>query len=71
LTFFSKIKDKNELESPVNVDKFLQQIEQVSELLVKVDEEHEFAHRNFQSYLSAGAIIEQKQENLLYLYFCL
>jgi hypothetical protein len=55
----------NELEFRVDADKFLQQIEQVSELLVKVDEEHEFAHRNFQSYLSACAIIEQKQEHLL------
>ncbi len=40
-------------------------MEEVSELLVKVDRDYEFAHRNFQSYLAACEIIETKQENLL------
>jgi hypothetical protein len=49
----------------VNNQAFLQQIEEVSELLVKVDRDYEFAHRDFQSYLAACEIIETKQENLL------
>jgi predicted NACHT family NTPase len=40
-------------------------MEEVSELLVKVDHEYEFAHRQFQSYLSACEIIDTNQENLL------
>ena len=44
---------------------FLKQMEEVSELLVKVDHEYEFAHRQFQSYLSACEIIDTNQENLL------
>ena len=49
----------------VNNQAFLQQMEEVSELLVKVDRDYEFAHRHFQSYLAACEIIETKQENLL------
>ena len=49
----------------VNNQAFLRQMEEVSELLVKVDRDYEFAHRNFQSYLAACEIIETKQENLL------
>jgi predicted NACHT family NTPase len=44
---------------------FLKQMEEVSELLVKVDHEYEFAHRHFQSYLSACEIIDTNQDNLL------
>jgi hypothetical protein len=40
-------------------------MEEVSELLVKVDHEYEFAHRHFQSYLSACEIIDTNQESLL------
>jgi predicted NACHT family NTPase len=49
----------------VNNQAFLQQMEEVSELLVKVDRDYEFAHRHFQSYLAVCEIIETKQENLL------
>jgi predicted NACHT family NTPase len=58
-----KILDKCNLS--VNNQAFLQQMEEVSELLVKVDRDYEFAHRHFQSYLAACEIIETKQENLL------
>jgi predicted NACHT family NTPase len=40
-------------------------MEEVSELLVKVDHEYEFAHRHFQSYLSACEVIDTNQDNLL------
>jgi len=49
----------------VNNQAFLRQMEEVSELLVKVDRDYEFAHRHFQSYLAACEIIETKQRNLL------
>jgi hypothetical protein len=44
---------------------FLKQIEEVSELLVKVDQDYEFVHRYFQDYLAAQEIIETKQQELL------
>ena len=43
----------------------LKQIEEVSELLVKVDQDYEFVHRYFQDYLAAQEIIETKQQDLL------
>jgi predicted NACHT family NTPase len=53
------------LDSTVESAEFLKQMEEVSELLVKVDHEYEFAHRHFQSYLSACEIIDTNQDNLL------
>ncbi|MFM6492685.1 MAG: GUN4 domain-containing protein [Microcystis panniformis] len=53
------------LSSTVKSAEFLKQMEEVSELLVKVDHEYEFAHRHFQSYLSACEIIDANQESLL------
>ncbi|MFN9173604.1 MAG: NACHT domain-containing protein, partial [Synechocystis sp.] len=53
------------LNSTVESADFLKQMEEVSELLVKVDHEYEFAHRHFQSYLSACEIIDANQEILL------
>jgi predicted NACHT family NTPase len=53
------------LNSTVESAEFLKQMEEISELLVKVDHEYEFAHRHFQSYLSACEIIDTNQENLL------
>ena len=53
------------LNSTVESAEFLKQMEEVSELLVKVDHEYEFAHRQFQSYLSACEIIGTNQEDLL------
>ncbi|NEQ74009.1 MAG: NACHT domain-containing protein [Okeania sp. SIO2C9] len=44
---------------------FLQKIEEVSELLVKVDRYYEFAHLSFQGYLAAVEIKEKEQEYLL------
>jgi hypothetical protein len=43
----------------------LTQLEEVSELLVKVDQDYEFVHRYFQDYLAAQEIIETKQQDLL------
>ena len=43
----------NVLEEQISAPTFLKQIEQVSELLVKVDENYEFAHLSFQAYLAA------------------
>jgi len=44
---------------------FLNQIVDVSELIVKHDENYEFAHLSFQGYLAAEEIKAQKQEELL------
>ena len=53
------------LDDSVESATFLQQIEQVSELLVKRDVRYEFAHLSFQGYLAAREIQELKQESLL------
>ena len=45
---------------------FLNKIEQVSELLVQVDEAYEFAHKSFQEYLAACEIKRTQQEALLF-----
>jgi GUN4-like/TIR domain/NACHT domain len=48
---------------------FLEQVEQISELLIRREEEYEFAHLSFQEYLAAAQIAQQNQEPLLYEYF--
>ncbi|MBP0017346.1 MAG: GUN4 domain-containing protein [Cyanobacteria bacterium SBLK] len=52
-------------DSALAPSKFLQQIEQVSELLVKRDVRYDFAHLSFQACLAAMEIQETKQEALL------
>ncbi|MDJ0796048.1 MAG: GUN4 domain-containing protein [Calothrix sp. MO_167.B12] len=49
----------------VAVSEFLNQIVDVSELIVKRDEDLEFAHLSFQGYLAAAEIKARKQEQLL------
>ncbi|NES83758.1 MAG: GUN4 domain-containing protein, partial [Moorea sp. SIO2B7] len=63
LEFCQKLLPK--IDQSVNAAEFLKKIEQVSELLVKVDNYYEFAHLSFQGYLAAVEINEQKRENLL------
>ena len=53
------------VESSINPEVFLEQIEKVSELIVKIDDYYEFAHLSFQEYLASKEIIETKQDNLL------
>ena len=55
----------NLLDEQIAAPTFLKQIEQVSELLVKGDENYEFAHLSFQAYLAAVEIKERQQEGLL------
>jgi hypothetical protein len=56
-------------EETVEATEFLQQIVQISELLVEQEDEYEFAHLSFQEYLAATQIAQQKQASLLYEYF--
>ncbi|WP_205370301.1 GUN4 domain-containing protein [Thermoleptolyngbya sp. PKUAC-SCTB121] len=49
------------LDEAVAPAKWLAQIVQVSELLVKRDEDYEFAHRSFQEYLTAVELKEQQE----------
>jgi hypothetical protein len=62
----------NQLENPVksfdssiDIHEFIKQIVNVSELLVKRDEDYQFAHLSFQGYLAGREIIDTKQEHLL------
>ncbi|MBE9100078.1 GUN4 domain-containing protein [Vacuolonema iberomarrocanum] len=52
----------------VEAAELLEQIEQVSELLIKQDDEYEFAHLSFQEYLASVYIAQspQNREQLLY-----
>ncbi|MDJ0536655.1 MAG: GUN4 domain-containing protein [Xenococcaceae cyanobacterium MO_207.B15] len=52
-------------QDPVTSDEFLDKIRDVSELIVKREEEYEFAHLSFQEFLAAKQIKETKQEELL------
>lgn len=54
----------------VNAKEFLEQVVQISELLVEREpDEFEFAHLSFQEYLAATQIAQQQQERLLYDHF--
>lgn len=48
---------------------FLEQIVQISELMVKQEDEYEFAHLSFQEYLAATHIAQNKIEDELYDHF--
>ena len=54
-----------DVDNSVDVETFIQQIVDVSELLVKKDENYEFAHLSFQGYLASKEIIKTKQDQLL------
>ena len=50
----------------LDAKELLEQVVQVSELLVVQEDEYEFAHLSFQEYLAATQIVQRKQEKLLY-----
>ncbi len=54
------------LEESLNAEEFIEQVTQISELLVQQEDEYEFAHLSFQEYLAAAEIARTKRENLLY-----
>ncbi|MEM9543031.1 MAG: GUN4 domain-containing protein [Cyanobacteria bacterium P01_E01_bin.42] len=56
-----------DLENPVTVKDLLVKIEQVSELMVRRDEDYEFAHLSFQNYFAAMEVKETDNEDLLLL----
>jgi predicted NACHT family NTPase len=53
-------------EEALNEEEFIEQVTQISELLVQQEDEYEFAHLSFQEYLAAAEIARTKRENLLY-----
>jgi hypothetical protein len=57
----------NERDREVSVPEFLEQVVQVSELLVEQEgKTYEFSHLSFQEYLAAVEIVRLKQEETLY-----
>ena len=52
-------------QDPVTSNEFIEKIRDVSELIVKREEEYEFAHLSFQEFLAAKQIKETKQEQIL------
>jgi len=50
----------------VDAVEFLDQVVQVSELLIEQDDEYEFAHLSIQEYLAAAEVARLQQESLLY-----
>ena len=56
---------KLDTQDPVTSNDLLDKIRDVSELIVKREEEYEFAHLSFQEFLAAKQIKEQEQEQLL------
>ncbi|EAZ88775.1 GUN4 domain-containing protein [Crocosphaera chwakensis] len=57
------------IDESISSQDFLKKIEEVSELLVKVDDQYEFAHKSFQEYLAAAEIKRTQQEDLLLQYW--
>ncbi|MBE9114123.1 GUN4 domain-containing protein, partial [Nodosilinea sp. LEGE 07298] len=53
-------------EETLDPDDFLDQVVQISELLVQQEDEYEFAHLSFQEYLAAAEVVRTRQEPLLY-----
>ncbi|MGG6240780.1 GUN4 domain-containing protein [Nodosilinea sp. AN01ver1] len=53
-------------DEPINAVEFLDQVVQISELIVQQEDEYEFAHLSFQEYLAAAEIARTQKENLLY-----
>ena len=53
----------------IEASEFLEQVVQISELLVQQEDEYEFAHLSFQEYLAAVQIAQTRQESVLYPYF--
>ncbi len=45
---------------------FLEQVTSIGELLIRQEDEYEFAHLSFQEYLAAMEIVRTSQESLLY-----
>jgi predicted NACHT family NTPase len=56
---------QTQLDEEVSAKAFLKQMEDISELLVKGNENYQFAHLSFQGYLAAKEIKQTNQENLL------
>ena len=54
-----------DFDKTVVAKEFLKKIVEVSELIVKQDEDYEFAHLSFQGYLAAAEIKAQQNEQLL------
>jgi predicted NACHT family NTPase len=53
-------------QDPISSQELIDKIRDVSELIVKREEEYEFAHLSFQEFLAAKQIKETKQEQLLF-----
>ncbi|MBE9138051.1 GUN4 domain-containing protein [Nodosilinea sp. LEGE 07088] len=53
-------------EETIDPDDFLDQVVQISELLVQQEDEYEFAHLSFQEYLAAAEVARTQRETLLY-----
>ncbi|MEM6839139.1 MAG: GUN4 domain-containing protein, partial [Cyanobacteria bacterium P01_C01_bin.120] len=53
----------------IGAPEFLEQVVQISELLVEQEDEIEFAHLSFQEYLAAAEIARTQQEQKLYEHF--
>ncbi|WP_008317491.1 GUN4 domain-containing protein [Leptolyngbya sp. PCC 6406] len=56
-------------EEAVDAAEFIDQVVQISELLVQQEDEYEFAHLSFQEYLTAAELARIGQEELLYDHF--
>ncbi len=50
----------------ISATDFLDQVVQISELMIQQEDEYEFAHLSFQEYLAATQIAQQNQETVLY-----
>lgn len=53
-------------ERRTQAEDFVEQVVEISELLVQQEDEYEFAHLSFQEYLAAASFLEMTEEEVLY-----
>nr|MDF0370138.1 GUN4 domain-containing protein [Nodosilinea sp. TSF1-S3] len=67
--FFFTVRCLEQREESLNAEEFIEQVVQISELLVQQEDEYEFAHLSFQEYLAAAEVARTGREELLYDHF--
>lgn len=67
--FYFVVRCLDQQEESLNAEDFIEQVTQISELLVQQEDEYEFAHLSFQEYLAAAEIARTEREDLLYEHF--
>ncbi len=67
--FYFIVRCLDQQEETLDAEEFIDQVVEISELLVQQEDEYEFAHLSFQEYLAAAEVARTGREELLYDHF--